>query len=45
MSIANAGGNDDTKCLYFPFCLEEEPLTWLESLKKNSIDNWEELKK
>jgi hypothetical protein len=21
LSIENAGGNNDTKCLYFPFCL------------------------
>jgi hypothetical protein len=29
LSIANAGGNNDTKCLYFPFCLDQAPLTWL----------------
>jgi hypothetical protein len=22
LSIENAGGNNDTKCLYFPFCLD-----------------------
>jgi hypothetical protein len=38
LSIENAGGNNDTKCLYFPFCLDQAPLTWLESLDKNSID-------
>jgi hypothetical protein len=27
-----------TKCLYFPFFLDKAPLTWLESLDKNSID-------
>jgi hypothetical protein len=32
LSIKNAGGNNDTKCLYFPFCLDQAPLTWLESL-------------
>jgi hypothetical protein len=34
LSIENAGGNNDTKCLYFPFCLDQAPLTWLESLEK-----------
>jgi hypothetical protein len=29
LSIENAGGNNDTKCLYFPFCLDQAPLTWL----------------
>jgi hypothetical protein len=38
------GGNKDTKCLYFPFCLDQAPLTWLESLDKNSIDKWDQLK-
>jgi hypothetical protein len=38
LSIKNAGGNNDTKCLYFPFCLDQAPLTWLESLDKYSID-------
>jgi hypothetical protein len=41
LSIENAGGNNDTKCLYFPFCLDQAPLTWLESLNKNSIDEWD----
>jgi hypothetical protein len=40
----NVGGNNDTKCLYFPFCLDQAPLTWLESLDKNSIDEWDQLK-
>jgi hypothetical protein len=44
LSIENAGGNNDTKCLYFPFCLDQEPLTWLESLEKYSIDKWNQLK-
>jgi hypothetical protein len=44
-SIENAGGNNDTKCLYFPFCLDQAPLTWLESLDKHSIDKWDQLKK
>jgi hypothetical protein len=34
LSIENAGGNNDTKCLYFPFCLDQAPLTWLESFEK-----------
>jgi hypothetical protein len=44
LSIKNAGGNNDTKCLYFPFCLDQAPLTWLESLEKHSIDKWDLLK-
>jgi hypothetical protein len=44
LSIENAGGNNDTKCLYFPFCLDQAPLTWLESLEKHSIDKWDQMK-
>jgi hypothetical protein len=44
LSIENAGGNKDTKCLYFPFFLDQAPLTWLESLDKHSIDKWDQLK-
>jgi hypothetical protein len=44
LSIENAGGNNDTKCLYFPFYLDQAPLTWLESLEKYSIDKWDQLK-
>jgi hypothetical protein len=44
LSIENAGGNNDTKCLYFPFCLDQAPLTWLESLEKYSINKWDQLK-
>jgi hypothetical protein len=44
LCIENAGGNTDTKCLYFPFCLDQAPLTWLESLEKHSIDKWDQLK-
>jgi hypothetical protein len=44
LSIENAGGNNDTKCLYFPFCLDQATLTWLESLEKYSIDKWDQLK-
>jgi hypothetical protein len=35
----NAGDNNDTKCFYFPFCLDQSPLKWLESL-----DKWDQLK-
>jgi hypothetical protein len=44
LSIENAGGNNDTKWLYFPFCLDQAPLTWLESLEKYLIDKWDQLK-
>jgi hypothetical protein len=44
LSIENAGGNNDTKCLYFPLFLDQAPLTWLESLEKYSIDKWDQLK-
>jgi hypothetical protein len=44
LSIENAGANNDTKCLYFPFCLDQASLTWLESLDMHSIDKWDQLK-
>jgi hypothetical protein len=44
LSIENHGGNNDTMCLYFPFCLDQAPLTWLESLEKYLIDKWDQLK-
>jgi hypothetical protein len=44
LSIKNTGGSNDTKCLYFSFCLDEAPLTWLESLEEYSIDKWGQLK-
>jgi hypothetical protein len=44
LSIENAGGNNNTKYLYFPFCLDQSPLTWLKSLEKYSIDKWDQLK-
>jgi hypothetical protein len=44
LSIENASGNNDTKCLYFPFCLDQAPLTWLGSLENYSIDKWDQLK-
>jgi hypothetical protein len=44
LSIENDGVNNDTKCLYFPFYPDQAPLTWLESLDKNLIDEWDQLK-
>jgi hypothetical protein len=44
LAIENAGGNNDAKCLSFPFCLDQAPLTWLELLEKNLIDEWDQLK-
>jgi hypothetical protein len=44
LSIENAGGDNDTKCIYFPFYLDQAPLTWLESLEKYLIDKWDQLK-
>jgi hypothetical protein len=41
LSIENASGNNDTMCLYFPFCLDRAPLTWIESLEKYSINKWD----
>ena len=45
LAIENTGGDNDIKCLYFPFCMEQTPLTWLETLEKGNIDSWEDLKK
>ena len=45
LSVQSAGGTNDTKLVYFPICMEAAPLTWLESLPKDSIDSWEDLKK
>jgi hypothetical protein len=44
-SIEVLGGSNSTKALYFPVALESVLLTWLESLKPNSIDSWEDLKR
>jgi hypothetical protein len=44
LSIENVGGNNDTKCLYFPFGVDQAPLRWLESLEKYSFDKWDQLK-
>jgi hypothetical protein len=44
LSIENASGNNNTKCIYFLFGLDQDPLTLLELLDKNSIDQWDQLK-
>jgi hypothetical protein len=45
VAIEVSGGSNSTKALYLPVALESTPLTWLESLKPNSIDLWEDLKR
>jgi hypothetical protein len=44
VAIEVSGGSNSTKALYFPVALESAPLTWLESLKPNSINSWEDIK-
>jgi hypothetical protein len=44
MAIEVAGGSNTTKVVYFPMALETAPLTWLESLRKDSIDSWDDLR-
>jgi hypothetical protein len=44
-AINVVGGDTATKVLYFPMVLEPAPLTWLESLKPESIHSWDDLKK
>jgi len=44
-AIEVAGGTNSTKVIYFPMALESAPLTWLESLRHDSIHTWEDLKK
>jgi len=44
-TISVAGGDTNTKVLYFPMALEPAALTWLESLARESIHSWEDLKK
>ena len=44
-TISVAGGDTNTKVLYFPMALEPAPLTWLETLACESIHSWEDLKK
>jgi hypothetical protein len=45
VAIEVSGGCYSTKELYFLVALESTSLTWLESLKPNSIDSWEDLKR
>jgi hypothetical protein len=44
VAIEVSGGSNSTKALYFLIALESVPLTWLESLKPNSIHYCEDLK-
>ena len=44
-AIEVAGGTNSTKVIYFPMAIESAPLTWLESLRHDSIHSWEDLKK
>ena len=43
--VSVAGGDTNTKVLYFPMALEPAPLMWLESLARESIHSWDDLKK
>ena len=45
LAVQATGGNNDTKVIHFPICMEPAPLTWLESLKPKSIDSWADLTK
>jgi len=40
-AIEVAGGTNSTKVIYFPMALESAPLTWLKSLRYDSIHSWE----
>jgi hypothetical protein len=44
LDIENAGGNNNARCLFFPLCRDLAPLTWIQSLEKNSLDEWDQLK-
>ena len=44
-ALSVAEGDTNTKVLYFLMVLEPAPLTWLESLARESIHSWEDLKK
>jgi hypothetical protein len=43
-SYRSRGGSNTTKVVHFPMALETAPLTWLKSLRKDSIDSWDDLK-
>jgi hypothetical protein len=45
VAIKVSRGSNSTKALYFLVALESAPLTWLESLKPNSNNSWEDLKR
>jgi hypothetical protein len=45
IAIEVSGGSNSTKAVYFQVALESAPLTWLERLKPNSINSWEDLKR
>jgi hypothetical protein len=44
MAIEVAGGSNTTKVIYFLMALETAALTWLERLRKDTIDSWDDLK-
>ena len=44
-AIEGAGGTNSSNVIYFPMALLSAPLTWLESLRHDSIHSWEDLKK
>jgi hypothetical protein len=44
MAIEVVGSSNITKFVYFPMALETAPLTWLESLRKDSINSWDDPK-
>ena len=44
-AVSVAGGDTNTMVLYFLMALEPTPLTWLESLARESIHSWDDLKK
>jgi len=44
-AVSVAGGDTNTKVLYSPMALEPTSLMWLESLARESIHSWDDLKK
>ena len=44
-AVSVAGGDTNTNVLYFSMAREPAPLTWLESLERESIHSWDNLKK
>jgi len=43
--VSVAGGDTNTKVRYFLMALEPAPLMWLESLARESINSWEDLRR